>query len=93
VVDGPTLALDTILENRVLFGSVNAHRSDWIAAVAALDRARERWPGALETFVGLRVPLRLESGSAAPNQVRYVMLTRCPVCAERTIASPTSDAR
>jgi len=56
-LDGPTLALDTILENRVLFGSVNAHRQDWLAAVAALDRARERWPDALETFVGLRVPL------------------------------------
>ena len=56
-VDGPTLALDTILENRVLFGSVNAHRQDWLAAVDGLDRARERWPGALEALVGLRVPL------------------------------------
>jgi threonine dehydrogenase-like Zn-dependent dehydrogenase len=56
-LDGPTLALDTILENRVLFGSVNAHRQDWLAAVAALDRARQRWPGALEAFVGLRVSL------------------------------------
>ena len=28
-----------------------------LAGVEALDRARERWPGALETFVGLRVPL------------------------------------
>jgi glucose 1-dehydrogenase len=56
-VDGPTLALDTILENRVLFGSVNAHRRDWIAAVAALDRAAERWRDALEAFVGLRVPV------------------------------------
>jgi len=56
-IDGPTLALDTILENRVLFGSVNAHRQDWLAAVDALDRARERWPDALEAFVGLRVPL------------------------------------
>lgn len=56
-LDGPTLALDTILENRVLFGSVNAQRRDWLAAVAALDRARERWPEALERFVGLRVPL------------------------------------
>jgi len=53
---GP-LALDTILENRVLFGSVNAHQQDWLAAVEALDRARERWPAALEAFVGLRVPL------------------------------------
>jgi threonine dehydrogenase-like Zn-dependent dehydrogenase len=56
-IDGPTLALDTILGNRVLFGSVNAHRQDWLAAVDALDRARERWPEALEAFVGLRVPL------------------------------------
>jgi threonine dehydrogenase-like Zn-dependent dehydrogenase len=56
-LDGRTLALDTILENRVLFGSVNAAREDWFAAVADLDRARERWPDELEQFVGLRVPL------------------------------------
>ena len=42
-IDGPTLALDTILENRVLFGSVNAQRRDWLVAVDALDRARGRW--------------------------------------------------
>jgi threonine dehydrogenase-like Zn-dependent dehydrogenase len=56
-IDGPVLGVDAILENRVVFGSVNAHRQDWLAAVEALDRARERWPGALESFVGLRVPL------------------------------------
>ena len=56
-LDGRVLGLDTILENRVLFGSVNAHREDWLAAVADLDRARERWPEALEQFVTLRVPL------------------------------------
>jgi glucose 1-dehydrogenase len=56
-LDGRVLGLDTILENRVLFGSVNAHREDWLAAVADLDRARERWPEALEHFVTLRVPL------------------------------------
>jgi threonine dehydrogenase-like Zn-dependent dehydrogenase len=56
-IDGPVLGVDAILENRVLFGSVNAHRQDWLAGVEALDRARERWPDALETFVGLRVPL------------------------------------
>jgi threonine dehydrogenase-like Zn-dependent dehydrogenase len=56
-LDGRTLALDTILENRVLFGSVNAAREDWLAAVADLDRARERWPDELEQFVGLRVLL------------------------------------
>jgi threonine dehydrogenase-like Zn-dependent dehydrogenase len=56
-IDGPVLGLDAILENRVLFGSVNAHRQDWLAAVASLDRARERWPEQLEAFVGRRVPL------------------------------------
>jgi threonine dehydrogenase-like Zn-dependent dehydrogenase len=56
-LDGRVLGVDTILENRVLFGSVNAHRQDWLAAVADLDRARERWTEALEQFVTLRVPL------------------------------------
>ena len=56
-LDGPVLGLDTILENRVLFGSVNAQRQDWLAAVADLERAQERWPEAAEQFVTLRVPL------------------------------------
>jgi glucose 1-dehydrogenase len=56
-IDGRVLGVDTILENRVLFGSVNAHRQDWLAGVDALDRARRRWPDALERFVRLRVPL------------------------------------
>jgi threonine dehydrogenase-like Zn-dependent dehydrogenase len=56
-IDGRVLGVDLILENRVLFGSVNAQRRDWLAAVADLDRARERWPEALERFVKLRVDL------------------------------------
>ena len=56
-LDGRVLGIDTVLENRVLFGSVNAHRQDWLTGVEALDRARQRWPGALESFVRLRVPL------------------------------------
>lgn len=55
-LDGSVLGVDTILENRVLFGSVNAHRQDWLAAVDDLARAKERWPEALEQFVTLRVP-------------------------------------
>ena len=56
-LDGPVLGVDTILENRVLFGSVNARRQDWLAAVADLEMVRRRWPEALEQFVTLRVPL------------------------------------
>jgi threonine dehydrogenase-like Zn-dependent dehydrogenase len=56
-IDGRVLGLQTILQNRVLFGSVNAQRQDWLVGVDALDRARRRWPDALERFVRLRVPL------------------------------------
>jgi threonine dehydrogenase-like Zn-dependent dehydrogenase len=56
-LDGHVIGVDVILENRAVFGSVNAHRTDWVSAVDALDRARERWPDELEQFVGLRVPL------------------------------------
>ena len=56
-IDGRVLAVDAVLQNRAIFGSVNAHRVDWRAAVEQLDGARVRWPEALEAFVGLRVPL------------------------------------
>jgi glucose 1-dehydrogenase len=56
-LDGRVLGVDAILENRVLFGSVNANRVDWLAAVDSLDRAYARWPDLLPEFVGLRVPL------------------------------------
>src|ERR687895_1409660 len=56
-LDGPVLGVETILQNRALLGSVNAHARDWEDAVDRLDRARDRWPDALERFVGLRVPV------------------------------------
>lgn len=56
-VDGPTLGVDMLLGNRVLFGSVNAQRRDWLAAVDALDRAQDKWRDVLESFISLRVPL------------------------------------
>jgi threonine dehydrogenase-like Zn-dependent dehydrogenase len=56
-IDGRVIGLDTVLENRVLFGSVNANHRDWDAGVEALDRARKEFPGALEELIGLRVPL------------------------------------
>ena len=56
-LDGRVIGVDTILENRVVFGSVNANRVDWLAAVDSLDRANRRWPELLPQFIGLRVPL------------------------------------
>ena len=56
-LDGAVVGVDTVLQNRVLFGSVNAHKDDWRAGVEALDEARRRFPGALAELIGLRVPL------------------------------------
>src|ERR671910_191235 len=56
-VDATVLGVDTVLQNRALFGSVNAHMRDWEAAVSGLDRARRRWEDAVAEFVGLRVPV------------------------------------
>jgi threonine dehydrogenase-like Zn-dependent dehydrogenase len=54
-LDGRQLGVDAILQNRAVFGSVNAHREDWETAVGALDRAQRRWPDVLPEFVGLSV--------------------------------------
>jgi threonine dehydrogenase-like Zn-dependent dehydrogenase len=56
-LDGRAIGVDTILQNRAVFGSVNANREDWLTAVEQLDRARARWPDALAACIGLRVPL------------------------------------
>ena len=56
-IENTVIGVDTVLENRVLFGSVNARRDDWVAGVEALDEAHRRFPGALEELIGLRVPL------------------------------------
>jgi threonine dehydrogenase-like Zn-dependent dehydrogenase len=56
-IENHVIGVDAVLENRVLFGSVNARRDDWVTGVEALDRAREQFPGALEELIGLRVPL------------------------------------
>ena len=54
-LDSTLLGRDFVIENRVLLGSVNAHRSDWNAAVAALEAMQARWPEAMEQLVGLQV--------------------------------------
>ena len=55
-VDATLFGVDFVLENRVLLGSVNAHKQDWETGVHQLEAMRRRWPEALERLVGLRVP-------------------------------------
>jgi threonine dehydrogenase-like Zn-dependent dehydrogenase len=56
-LNGQIIGVDVVLQNRAVFGSVNAARVDWTSAIDQLDRARMRWPEALDACVGLRVPL------------------------------------
>jgi hypothetical protein len=49
------LGLDTVLGNRVVFGTVSAHHSDYMAAATDLVELQRRWPGALDLLIGLRV--------------------------------------
>lgn len=55
-IDRASLGVDLVLQNRALFGSVNAHPQDWGDAVRRLTALHERWPEAAEGMVGLRVP-------------------------------------
>jgi threonine dehydrogenase-like Zn-dependent dehydrogenase len=47
-----------VLGNRLVFGSVNAHRMDFERGVADLLAIRQRWPGALERFITRRLPMQ-----------------------------------
>jgi threonine dehydrogenase-like Zn-dependent dehydrogenase len=74
-VDGRVIGVDTVLENRVLFGSVNAHRQDWLEGVAALDRARGRWQDVLSSLIVRRVPLDRfgEAFDSGPGKATLVL--------------------
>lgn len=46
-----------VLGNRVVFGSVSAHRRDFEQAVADLGQLAVRWPTVLERFITRRLPM------------------------------------
>jgi threonine dehydrogenase-like Zn-dependent dehydrogenase len=72
-IDAGKTNFDIVVGNRVVFGSVNANRSDYEAAVSALERADASWLGRLITR---RVPL--DDWKAAfekqPGDVKTVIL-------------------
>jgi threonine dehydrogenase-like Zn-dependent dehydrogenase len=71
-VDISQLNHDMVLENDVVFGTVNANRSHYEAAVDALVRADPQW---LESLITRRVPLERwsEALQSQPNDVKVVI--------------------
>jgi threonine dehydrogenase-like Zn-dependent dehydrogenase len=55
-VPGSKLNLEMVLDNKVVFGTVNAARRDWEAASRDLARFEELWPGAAEQVLTRRLP-------------------------------------
>jgi threonine dehydrogenase-like Zn-dependent dehydrogenase len=53
-IDAGKTNFDIVVGNRVVFGSVNANRADYEAAVSALERAESSW---LDGLITRRVPL------------------------------------
>jgi glucose 1-dehydrogenase len=70
--DVATLNQSLVLENRVVFGSVNANRRHYEAAARALERADRGW---LERIVNRRVPLERfeEAYQRAEDEVKTVV--------------------
>lgn len=72
LVDAGALNRNIVLENDVVFGSVNANRRHYEAAAAALARADRGW---LERLVTRRVPLERwrEAFDSRPDDVKTVL--------------------
>ncbi len=56
-VDASHLNLELVLENKVVFGTVNANRRHFESGVAHLQAIEARWPGLLASMVTRRIPL------------------------------------
>ncbi|MDP3640518.1 MAG: glucose 1-dehydrogenase [Nanoarchaeota archaeon] len=56
-ISGDAINLNAVLGNKVFFGTVNAHRTDYYQGVQSLRRFMERWPGVLPRMLNHKIPL------------------------------------
>jgi threonine dehydrogenase-like Zn-dependent dehydrogenase len=72
-IDAGKTNYDIVIGNRVVFGSVNANRADYEAAVSALERADASW---LDGLITRRVPLEdwQSAFEKRPGDVKTVIL-------------------
>ncbi|HET7768876.1 MAG TPA: glucose 1-dehydrogenase [Chloroflexota bacterium] len=75
-LDGAALIRQLVLNNQVIVGSVNANREHFVTAVRDLERAEERWKGAVRSVITHRVPVG-EFGSVIykrlPDEIKSVI--------------------
>ncbi|HEX5543280.1 MAG TPA: glucose 1-dehydrogenase [Micromonospora sp.] len=70
-LDAGALNRELVLENNVVFGSVNANRRHWELAAAALTRADQQW---LDSLITCRVPVEQYADAyAATGQIKTVI--------------------
>lgn len=71
-LDAAAIARELVLENDVVFGSVNANRRHYRAAADALERVDASW---LEALISRRVPLErwFEALERRPGDVKTVV--------------------
>ncbi|SCF17353.1 Threonine dehydrogenase [Micromonospora mirobrigensis] len=70
--DAGALNRELVLENNVVFGSVNANRRHWDLAAEALARADQDW---LKSLITRRVPVEAyaEAYAAGPEDIKVVL--------------------
>lgn len=56
-IDANHLNLEMVLQNKLVFGTVNANRRHFESGVAHLQAFEGRWPGLLQRMITRRVPL------------------------------------
>lgn len=56
-VDTDLLMRDFVLKNQIVFGTVNAPKSSFEAAVRDMETFAERWPQALDRIITNRIPI------------------------------------
>lgn len=77
-VDTDLLMRNLVLKNQIVFGTVNADRAAFEAAIRDLEIFKERWPGAVESLITSRVPpeahreLLLGQAGGIKNVIKFV---------------------
>jgi glucose 1-dehydrogenase len=67
-VPADKLNLEMVLDNKVVFGTVNANRRYFSAAVGDLARFEEMWPGLCERVITRRVPVESFQEALEPRR-------------------------